>query len=428
MVPEGSQKVAKGISAEEKRIILTGQITLYCTAFALLHFFIDFSQGMFQSALSDASIGLAVFVCYGINRLKYHRLAKLCCLAMLNISLSLYASVVPREVGVYLFYFPLIAVSSALFGKQERKLRYIFVLLPFIFLLVLFVTDFNLFDGYQFEQPPGSSKMFFVINLVSSGFVMTLCINFMLNLNEHSESQLQRMALEMNAKNEALERTNSELDRFLYSTSHDLQSPLSSIKGLINVARYDTRDEKVHLYLDKMTERVNGLEGFIRDIIDYSKNARTDLQYQQVDFSLLVNEVTENLKYIPGADAIEIRRDVKVDHPVSMDRSRVSVVLANLIGNAIKYHDHSKADRWIEVSISNSQNSVKVKVSDNGTGIALEQQPRIFDMFYRGTVQSTGSGLGLYIVKQAVEKMQGHITVDSIQGVGSSFLVSLPIS
>jgi signal transduction histidine kinase len=111
-----------------------------------------------------------------------------------------------------------------------------------------------------------------------------------------------------------------------------------------------------------------------------------------------------------------------------MDKSRLHVILSNLLANAIKYHDLRKEHRWISIDVSNSGDTVKLKISDNGTGIQPEHQERIFEMFYRGTVLSSGSGLGLYIVKQAVEKMEGTITVQSVAGEGSSFLVVLPVS
>jgi signal transduction histidine kinase len=250
----------------------------------------------------------------------------------------------------------------------------------------------------------------------------------MLTLNEASEKELQKLTEEVKAKNQDLEKTNSELDRFLYSTSHDLRSPLASVKGLINVARYDTADPKMHHYFNLMTDRIDRLEDFIKDIIDYSKNARTDLRSEPVDFNSLIKEVADNLKYAEGASGIDFKNVIQLDHHVIMDKGRLSVILSNLLANAIKYHDMRKAYRWISVDVSNSENTIKLKVSDNGTGISPEHQQRIFEMFYRGTVLSSGSGLGLYIVKQAVEKMEGTITVQSAAGEGSSFLIVLPVS
>jgi signal transduction histidine kinase len=404
-----------------------GQISLYGTAFTLLHFFIDFAQGMYQSAIFDLIISLSIFICYLLNRLKYHRIAKFSGLVVLNAVLLIYASVVPKEVGVYLFYFPLMVVSFALFGDDEKKFRYPFIFLPFLLLITLFVTDFNILGEFKFDSPPGT-KLFFLINIISCGFIMILSVSFMQKLNEAAERDLQLLAEEVNLKNDELERTNKELDRFLYSTSHDLQSPLASIKGLINVARYDTKDTTTHTYFDKMIDRVNSLENLIKDIIDYSKNDRTHVAAELTDFNSLVDEVTENLKYFNGAESIHFKKEIQLHGPVEIDKSRLSVILSNLMANAIKYHDFSKSNQWIAVEVSNSNRSLKIRVSDNGSGIPEEHQTRIFDMFYRGTVRSNGSGLGLYIVKQAVEKMNGEISVYSKPAEGSSFLVSLPLS
>jgi signal transduction histidine kinase len=101
--------------------------------------------------------------------------------------------------------------------------------------------------------------------------------------------------------------------------------------------------------------------------------------------------------------------------------------LNNLLANAIKYHDPKKEEQWIDVQVSNSNDSIKVMVSDNGMGIEPEHHSKIFDMFYRGTFQSKGSGLGLYIVKETVAKMKGTIGLDSTPGKGSSFLITLPL-
>lgn len=414
-------------SGRERRSILMGQISLYGTAFTLLHFFIDFAQGMYQSAIFDLVISLSIFICYILNRLQHHRIAKFSGLVVLNAVLLIYASVVPKEVGVYLFYFPLMVVSFALFGEDEKHFRYPLIFLPFTLLITLFVTDFNVLGNFKFDSPPGT-KLFFLINIISSGFIMILSVSFMQQLNEAAERDLQRLAEEVNLKNRELERTNKELDRFLYSTSHDLQSPLASIKGLINVARYDTKDTGTLAYFDKMVDRVHSLENLIKDIIDYSKNDRTHVASEPTDFNCLVDEVTENLKYFKGAESIHFKKEIQLHGPVEIDKARMNVVLSNLMANAIKYHDFNKSNQWIRVEVSKSNRSLKIRVSDNGTGIAQEHQTRIFDMFYRGTINSTGSGLGLYIVKQAVEKMNGEISVYSKPGEGSSFLVSLPLS
>lgn len=410
-----------------KRNLLVAKLCIICFVFAVLHVILDASLGLYESVAVDAAFGIIIAFTYLLNRKGNHRLSKIFVLATFNIMFALFVSVLPTGVGIYLYYFPLIIAASALFETSEKIWRYIFNAVPVLLLILLVANDFDLLPGIGFESPL-HVDFYFAVNAFSSAAITTVCVGFMQRLNVISERELMQLAEEVRAKNEHLEKTNAELDRFLYSTSHDLRSPLSSIKGLVNIARMETSDHKLVGYLDMMNDRVEKLDSFIKDIIDYSKNARTDIRYEPVDFKALVEEVTENLKYIEGAEAIKFQSSVSIDHPVSIDKGRLSVVLNNLMANAIKYHDPKKPNQWIGVDVSNSDGTVKVKVSDNGMGIDPEHHARIFDMFYRGTLQSKGSGLGLYIVKETVSKMQGTIAVESTPGQGSSFLITLPIS
>jgi signal transduction histidine kinase len=414
------------LDADEKRKILLTRITVCGTVFACIHAINDFAPDGYESTIIDLCIAILLFGCYLFNRNRKYAVGRNILLLSMNIGFVFYASVVDREVGVFLYYFPLMAASATLYGPKEKLLRYSFIILSFACLGILFATDFNVLGVPPFpnSQDP---KIFLYLNIFSTSTVTILCINFMLQLNETSENSLQKLAAEVKAKNEDLEKANTELDRFLYSTSHDLRSPLSSIKGLINVARYDNRDSKIAGYFDMMTDRVNRLESFIKDIIDYSKNERTDIVTESVDLNLLVSDVIDNLKFVEGADTIRFEQHINIDHPVQCDKTRLSIILNNLVANAIKYHDPCKENRWISITTNNSNGTVKLIVADNGTGIKEEYQEKIFDMFYRGTLLSSGSGLGLYIVKQAVEKMNGRIAVNSESGQGSTFFVTVPL-
>lgn len=422
--PHNSDTCLKG---SMRRNFLLGRLMFYCTGFALVHFFIDFFSGQYRSSVVNIILGVVVFSCYLLNRMNYSRAARVIGLSIVNVAFIFYTSVLPMEVGIYLYYFPLMVVASCVFESREKTLRYFFISLPVLSLAVLFAANFQVLGDYRIDNPT-TPMISFAINSVSSGAIMILCIDFTFKINQESEKDLHALAKQIADKNLDLEKTNAELDRFLYSTSHDLRSPLSSIKGLINVASYETKDQKMHGYFNMMTDRVNRLEHFIKDIIDYSKNAKTEVANEPVDFSHLLTEITDDLKYVEGASGIEFKNTVEIPYAVSVDKTRINIILNNLLANAVKYHDLRKEKKWINVRVSNSNNSVKVLVSDNGTGIAEEHQKKIFDMFYRGTFQSTGSGLGLYIVKQAVEKMNGTISVESQQGVGSSFLVTIPVS
>ncbi len=410
--------------ARKKRQILFERISIFGTIMGLFHFSQDLINGADEAPFIDLSITIVLFLSYWLHRNGRPDAGRILALAFLNISFAIYACLVPAEVGIYLFYFPLIGVSMAIFNSTEKTMRISFVILSCGLLVSLFVTDFDLIGPYEVEAP--NVETFFFINLISSAFILVVCISFVLMVNEESERRLHVMADEIKIKNRNLEKSNAELDRFFYSTSHDLRSPLLSLKGLMNIARNDTADLKMQHYLDMMAQRADRLNLFISDIIDYSKNTRTELVLGKVNLPELVATVRENVQFLEGADRISFREEIMVDE-VFTDHGRLTTILNNLVSNAIKYHYPGRSSQWIRVKISKQDNVLYIVVSDNGLGIKSENQAKIFDMFFRGTDYAKGSGLGLYIVRETVMKMKGTIRVESTEYEGSSFIVELPV-
>jgi PAS domain S-box-containing protein len=227
-------------------------------------------------------------------------------------------------------------------------------------------------------------------------------------------------------QNELLAKTNEELDRFVYSTSHDLRAPLSSMLGLISIAERTDSPVEVSQCLTMMRERVNTLDAFIREITDYSRNSRLEVALEAVPVASLVRGIFENLRYLKGADRIQIINEVPGDLLIQTDMGRLRVVISNLLANAFKYHDLTKHNPYIKVTCANSSGRFVLTVGDNGQGIDSGHQAKIFNMFYRASENSEGSGLGLYIVRETLDKLSGTISVQSIPGQGSVFTVTLP--
>ena len=226
-------------------------------------------------------------------------------------------------------------------------------------------------------------------------------------------------------RNTELKKLNSELDRFVYSASHDLRAPLSSILGLIAVARMDPH-KNVDEYLTLIEKSIHKLDGFIRDIIDFSRNSRTDLITEPISFQTMIEEIIEELKYMDERGDIEKVIEVKGTAIFYSDRKRLAIVLRNLISNAYKYHRQHVNNRFLKVDVVYDETRATIKVVDNGIGIMSEHLPFIFNMFYRGTETNKGSGLGLYIVKETVEKIKGSISVESKVDKGTTFELIIP--
>jgi PAS domain S-box-containing protein len=223
-----------------------------------------------------------------------------------------------------------------------------------------------------------------------------------------------------------LQKINIELDRFVYSASHDLRAPISSLLGLIDVARLEKERSKIEGLLDMQERSLLKLDNFISDIVSYSRNNRLQLDVEEINFQTLLEEIFDQLHFM--AQLSQLRVSVHVENNLIFygDKKRLSIVLNNLITNAIKYSDTSKKDPFIQVFVEKRKEGVELKVLDNGEGIDANYIQKIFDMFYRASQRSTGSGIGLYIVKEVVQKIHGTIHVQSKKFEGTEFTLYFP--
>jgi signal transduction histidine kinase len=151
------------------------------------------------------------------------------------------------------------------------------------------------------------------------------------------------------------------------------------------------------------------------------------LEIGPIDFDKIIDEVWDNFLFMEGAQRIRLEKNIACEEVFS-DKGRLLVLLNNLISNAIKYHNVSQQDPWINVSVIGSFKNVKITISDNGLGIGKEHLSRVFDMFYRAHEYSKGSGLGLYIVKEILDKLKGSIRVKSEEREGTMFTIVIPVT
>lgn len=227
-------------------------------------------------------------------------------------------------------------------------------------------------------------------------------------------------------QNDELIKINAELDRFVYSASHDLRAPLMSVKGLLHMIKVDPEEKNLYNYLSLIEQSINKLDHFILDIINYSRNSRMQVIAKEINFNDLLNESIESLKYMEGAEEVRSIKNINTPVPFYSDYSRLLIIFNNIISNAVRYRDTWKKESYLEISITTEEKKAVIVFSDNGVGIPEEYVENIFKMFFRANADSKGSGLGLYIVKGAVEKMNGDISVDSRLGEGTTFYIEIP--
>lgn len=227
-------------------------------------------------------------------------------------------------------------------------------------------------------------------------------------------------------QNRMLEKTNLELDNFVYSASHDIRSPLTSILGLINIALQSKERQEVDECLNLMRSRIDRLDDFIEDILDFSRNLRLDKKLREINLYYFIDEILNNNDFGEHFEKLDIRLSLSPDFEVISDPLRLKVIIKNILSNACKFINLRNEFPWLRISALRVDGNFQLIIEDNGEGIRKELLGKIFDMFYRASEKSKGSGLGLYIVNEMVEKLNGNIKVNSTFGHGSQFIIELP--
>jgi signal transduction histidine kinase len=236
-----------------------------------------------------------------------------------------------------------------------------------------------------------------------------------------AEAQQRRVEQELRIQNDELAKVNKEMDSFIYSVSHNIRSPLASVLGLLDLAVRDdqARDRFFSEYFSMMNRSIKKLDDTLREILDYSRNARSEIQVEEIDVRQVIGLNLEQLKYLSGFENMQVQIKVVQDEAFYADKARLSVILCNLISNSIKYRDPNKTENRLSISFLLANRTAELSVEDNGIGIAEEVLPNVFNMFFRGTEKSDGAGLGLYIVKESVSKLKGEVTIESRVGHGT---------
>jgi PAS domain S-box-containing protein len=241
-------------------------------------------------------------------------------------------------------------------------------------------------------------------------------------------TELKRKEAELIEQNQMLEKINSELDNFVYRISHDIRAPLSSCFGILNIMESEKLvDEKNEPYIKMIREVLSRQDDVISSILNYSRNSRGELRVESIGLKEMIETTYSDLRFMndsSGKVALHLNFDENLTF--QNDRNRVQFIFNNLLSNAIKYANLDQENPQIEIEIHRENSHLYISVTDNGIGIREDLLPQIFNMFFRGNTSSTGSGLGLYIVKETIKKLGGSIMVESELNKFTSFKIILP--
>lgn len=235
-----------------------------------------------------------------------------------------------------------------------------------------------------------------------------------------------KSSLLLEIQNQKLLKANKELDRFIYSASHDLRGPLTSIVGLTRLIREEKTSRTVEEYLNMIDISAEKLEEALKSFAYFSENMRlVDEPVEIKDFEAFVNEVVKDVSGISN-DFLRLKVEVITEQKNAFvtEAHRLRIILSQLLFNAANFQDFTNSNRRVQINVNVDGRKLVLKVRDNGIGIPAQIKEKIFEMFFRGNAQSRGTGIGLYVVKDAVERLNGTIQVESRPG-DTCFTVNL---
>lgn len=325
----------------------------------------------------------------------------------------------------FLFFIPILSIPFIL---NIRSKRYIIFYTVFPILLTLFLALFHctVFPLVPQINDRYEENLFGKANVLILFIVLPVTTLVFIKLYQDIYDKLVMYKKILIDKNQELSKTNQELDNFVYSISHDLRAPISSMLGLNIVSKLENDPTKLQYYEKLKEKSLLKLDYLIKDILDYSRNSRIEVSAQKIDWQEYGEELVKQFEYVLEVESIEIEIEISQKTVFYTDLYRVGIIFNILISNALRYSDKYKKYSFLKIKGTVYEKKICLSFQDNGIGIAKEHEHRIFDMFYRASEESEGAGLGLYILKQALEKINGTIKLDSEMDIGSLFYIEIP--
>jgi signal transduction histidine kinase len=242
------------------------------------------------------------------------------------------------------------------------------------------------------------------------------------NLKDRINKELEQ---KVNERTRELQAINTQLDTFVYKASHDIKGPLKSIIGLTKVGMKDSKDAVAHEYFKHILKSTSRLDNLLNELLSMTKVQEAVVHKMPIDFNELLTEILGSFQNFEGYDKVNFKINIEGTERFSSDRQLLYSIIQNMVENSIKYRDEEKQDCYLDIGIKIINGRSIMRFSDNGLGIPQDLQDKIFDMFFKVNECSEGTGLGLHMVKVAIEKLAGKIYLDSKPKQGSTFYIEL---
>lgn len=229
---------------------------------------------------------------------------------------------------------------------------------------------------------------------------------------------------EINVRTSALTQAYKELDTFFYRSSHDFRRPLTTFMGLAEVAKITVKEPNALELFEKVKETATNLDKMLIKLQSISDVGAQQLVYKEVLLQEILADIAGSFRYELEHRGVRIETDIRLVRSFVSYPAMVKIIVENLVENAIYFC--GTYDPYVRVTAYEDHDKVVIEVRDNGQGIDPQYYGRIFEMYFRGNERSKGNGLGLYIVRKAVEKLHGTVGLETVPMGGSLFRVHLP--
>jgi len=298
-------------------------------------------------------------------------------------------------------------------------------------------TDFS----FTILNPFWKTWWFILLSMVSTVGIFFFIVRIRIRSLQKRQQELENEKIKLEAEikerklaqkkqkisEKKLKQTNQELNTFIYRSSHDLRGPLSTVKGLTQLGVMEVKEEAALKYFNLISDRVNRLDFILTDLINIVEIIESDINATLINFEEIVSTVLTDLGDIQLTNKIEIKRSFNTSEAYYSDYKLIYTIFKNIIDNSIKYKSTDRRTPFVSIDVSDAIGGVKISISDNGIGVNDDIKHKVFDMFFRGTDQSKGSGLGLYIIHKIVNgKLNGSLKLESVYKESTNIECYLP--
>jgi signal transduction histidine kinase len=229
---------------------------------------------------------------------------------------------------------------------------------------------------------------------------------------------------EVKDANAQMQTINERLNSTIYKIVHDIQSPLNSIEGLVNLTKLKSNKDEISNYFELISKSVINLKTYVQNTLEMSK---LSLVFDSLNFKKMVEDFVESIQYTKTVGLVRIEVNVEQESDFYSNKNEINSILSNLIENCLKYSDLNKTDPFITINIQANSKEAIISISDNGIGIKKNELAKIFDLnFQANKGASSGAGVGLHMVKKSISILNGTIYVTSNHGLETKFIITIP--